>query len=65
MRAKTAAAFCDEESVEAFLRAVPTIYSEPDVIPGKGSRWRRNRLEAAMDRFGREPGSAGDLADEL
>lgn len=42
-----------------------TIYPEPDLIPGKEPRWRRNRLEEAMDRHGKEPGSVKDLADEL
>ena len=41
MRARTAAAYCDERSVEAFLRSVGSIYPEPVKVAGKGGRWLR------------------------
>lgn len=51
MRAETAAAYCDEVSTTAFLRSVPTLYPEPRHIPGKGKRWLREQLDAAIDRL--------------
>jgi hypothetical protein len=41
MRAETAAAYVDERSVEAFRRAVGTLYPKPVIISGKGGRWLR------------------------
>ena len=51
MRAETAAAYCDETSVPAFLRAIPRLYPEPCRIPGKGPRWRKEQLDAAISRI--------------
>lgn len=65
LRAATAAAFTDEESVESFLRGVGTIYPEPENVPGKGRRWRRESLEQAIDKLSRAPSAVSDLASEL
>lgn len=55
MRAETAAAYVDEKSVESFLAAVGTgrkkLYPEPRIIVGKGKRWLREDLDAALDRI--------------
>lgn len=51
MRAETAAAYCDETSVSAFLRAIPVLYPEGRSIPGKGKRWLREDLDEAIDRI--------------
>jgi len=51
MRAETAAAYVDERSVEAFRRAVPSLYPEPLTIRGKGERWLREDLDAAIDKL--------------
>ena len=40
MRAETAAAFCDEVSVEAFMRRVGSLYSRPVYVAG----WRYGLL---------------------
>ena len=56
MRAETAAAYCDERSVEAFLRSVGTIYPEPVKVSGKEARWLREDLDAAIERLaGKQP----------
>lgn len=51
MRAETAAAYVDEVSVAAFRRAVPLLYPQPRVIPGKGERWLIEELDAALNRL--------------
>lgn len=48
MRVETAAAFCDEPSVDAFRRSVGKLYPRPYRVPGKGDRWSRMELEAAL-----------------
>jgi hypothetical protein len=49
MRAETAAAYCDEVSVEAFLRAVGLgIYPKAHDVPGKGNRWLPEELDQAI-----------------
>lgn len=48
MRAATAAAYCDETSVQAFRRAVGTLYPRPRIIKGKGERWLREDLDQAI-----------------
>ncbi|GJD36780.1 hypothetical protein QO012_001482 [Methylobacterium aerolatum] len=51
MRAETAAAFCDEPSVEAFRRKVERgIYSPPRVAAGCLPKWHRGRLEQDIAR---------------
>lgn len=49
MRAKTAAAYIDEKSVETFRRGVGTIWPLPKKVPGKGDRWLRDDLDAAIE----------------
>ena len=63
MRAETAAAYCDEVSVEAFRRGIPALYPEPHEIPGKGDRWLIEELDAALDRIHGKlrPGRLRDL----
>lgn len=51
MRAETAAAYVDEVSVAAFRRAVPLLYPQPRIIPGKGERWLIEELDAALNRI--------------
>jgi hypothetical protein len=46
MRAATAAAYCDEVSVEAFRRKVGTVYPLP--VTRRGSRQKWDRLELDM-----------------
>jgi hypothetical protein len=51
MRAETAARYVDEVSVEAFRRAVGSIYPQPIRVSGKGDRWVRESLDDAIDRL--------------
>lgn len=64
MTARTAAAYCDEVSVEAFRRGVGKIWPLPKKISGKGARWLREDLDQAIDRL-TGAGSPRDLADVL
>jgi hypothetical protein len=50
MRAETAAAYCDEPSVEAFLRKVPHVYSEPARTKGSLPKWHRSKLNRDIAR---------------
>ena len=63
MTAATAAAYCDETSVEAFRRAVGKIWPRGKRIAGKGERWLREELDQAIDRLA-GPG-VRDAADVL
>jgi len=65
MRAETAAAFCDEPSVDAFRRSVGTLYPRPYKVPGKGDRWSKEELEAALTRLRGETADVKDAADVL
>lgn len=51
MSAEIAAAYCGEKSASAFRRAAGKIYPEGRRIPGKGLRWLRSDLEAAILRL--------------
>ena len=64
MTARTAAAYCDEKSVEAFRRAVGKIWPRPRRLAGKGERWLREDLDQTIDRLTRK-GGVKDLADVL
>jgi predicted DNA-binding transcriptional regulator AlpA len=56
LRPEQAAAYVGEKSVESFRRAIPKLYPEPVRIPGKGDRWLKESLDAAIDRLaGRAP----------
>jgi hypothetical protein len=51
MRAETAAAYCDEPSVEAFLRKVDRhVYSQPLREPGCAAKWSRLKLDQDIAR---------------
>lgn len=65
MRVQTAAAYVDERSVGAFRRAVGTLWPEPLRLPGKGERWLKEELDAAIDRASQRPDLVRDAADVL
>ena len=65
MRALTAAAYCDESSVDAFLRSVGKLYPEPYRVPGKGDRWWRGELDTALKRLRGEVSEVEDAGDVL
>jgi hypothetical protein len=51
MRAETAAAYCDEPSVESFLSKVERgIYSQPARQPGCLPKWHRRKLDRDIAR---------------
>jgi hypothetical protein len=50
MRAETAAAYVDEPSVEAFLKKVPRVYSEPARTKGALPKWHRSKLDRDIAR---------------
>jgi hypothetical protein len=51
MRAETAAAYCDEPSVESFLSKVHRgIYSQPARQPGCLPKWHRTKLDRDIAR---------------
>jgi len=64
MVASTAAAYCDERSVEAFRRAVGKLWPRPKRVAGKGARWLREDLDQAIDQL-MHKGGVKDLADVL
>jgi hypothetical protein len=51
MRAETAASYVDEVSVEAFRRSIGELYPAPVNVRGKGDRWLREDLDAAIERM--------------
>ena len=65
MRAVTAAAYVDERSVDAFRRAVGTLWPMPIRVVGKGERWLKEDLDAAIDRATKRVSYVGDAADVL
>ena len=65
MRAETAAAFCDEPSIDAFRRSVGKLYPRPYRVPGKGDRWSRGELEAALKRLRGKEAEVEDAGDVL
>lgn len=64
MRAKRAAAYVDERSVEAFRRGIPKLYPAPIKVPGKGERWLKEALDTAIDRLTGKT-RVTDIADQL
>jgi hypothetical protein len=49
MRAETAACYCDEPSVEAYMAKVAKgIYPQPTRQPGTLPKWHRAKLDAAI-----------------
>jgi hypothetical protein len=65
MRAETAARYVDEVSIEAFRRAVGSIYPQPIRVSGKGDRWLRESLDHAINRLTGEAPSIKNAADVL
>lgn len=65
MQAATAAAYVDERSVDAFRRGVGTLWSKPLMISGKGERWLKEDLDAAIDRATERPHLVRDASDVL
>ena len=63
MRVKTAAAYCDETSVDAFRRGIGKLCPRPRRIPGKGERWLREELDLAIDNLTTK--ASQDAADLL
>jgi hypothetical protein len=64
MRAKTAAAYCDERSVAAFRRGIGKLWPHPKRIAGKGERWLREDLDLAINRLTKNS-AISDMADVL
>jgi hypothetical protein len=50
MRAEQAAGYVGEPSVEAFLKKVPKIYSEPTRAKGSLPKWHRAKLDRDVAR---------------
>jgi hypothetical protein len=65
MRARTAAAYVDERSVATFRRSVGKLWPRPLKLAGKGERWLKEDLDAAIDRITLRPSSVRDAADVL
>ena len=65
MRATTAAAYVDERSVDAFRRSVGTLWPQPLVVAGKGERWLKEDLDAAIDMASNRSTLIRDAADVL
>lgn len=65
MRAQTAAKYVDERSVDAFRRAVGTLWPQPHRISGKGERWLREELDQAIDRATDRRRKIEDASDVL
>ena len=65
MRASTAAAYVDERSVDAFRRAVGTIWPQPIKVDGKGERWLKEDLDEAIEKATRRPSAVRDASDVL
>ncbi len=65
MRAQTAAAYCDEVSVEAFMRRVGSVYSRPICICGRGKVWLKAQLDRDIAKLTPEAVGIPDAADLL
>ena len=65
MRAETAARYVDEKSVGAFRRSVGTIYPAPIKVAGKGDRWLRDDLDAAIEQLTSRPTMVRDASAVL
>lgn len=65
MRAETAAAYCDERSVEAFTARVGKVYPRPVVISGRGRVWLKEDLDAVIATIMGRPAEFVDAADLL
>lgn len=65
MRAKTAAAYVDEASVEAFRRRVGSVYPRPKKIRGRGELWLRDDLDRIVDQLSARVDKIRDAAEVL
>jgi hypothetical protein len=65
MRATTAAAYVDERSGDAFRRSIGRLWPEPLKLAGKGERWLKEDLDAAIDKMTGRPKFVRDAADVL
>src|SRR5262245_19430312 len=65
MRARTAAAYVGERSVASFRRSVGTLWPRPLKLAGKGERWLKEDLDAAIDAITNRPLAVRDAADVL
>ncbi len=65
MRAKTAAAYLDEASVESFRRRVGSVYPRPVNICGRGELWLREDLDKSIDRLSARIDRITDAAEVL
>jgi hypothetical protein len=65
MRAETASRYVDEKSVEAFRRGVGTIYPTAIRVTGKGDRWLKDDLDAAIEKLTRRPNHVRDASAVL
>lgn len=63
MADRTAAAYCDEPTVEAFRARVGSVYPRPIVIEGRGATWTRKALDAAIERLQGVAGAESLAAD--
>ena len=65
MRAETACAYVDERSVDAFRRSVGKLWPTPLQISGKGERWLKDDLDAAIEALTGQPEHVRDASDVL
>lgn len=65
MRASTASAYVDEQSVDAFRRAVGKLWPEPLQISGKGERWLKDDLDIAIENLTGRKEHVRDASDVL
>ncbi len=65
MRAATAAAYCDEVSVEAFMRRVGSVYSRPVRVRGRRKVWLKIQLDRDIEKFSPEAADVSDAAHLL
>lgn len=65
MRAATAAAYVDERSVDAFRRSIGRLWPQPLKLEGKGERWLKEDLDAAIERSTGRSENVRDAADVL
>ena len=50
---------------QLLCRSVGTLWPEPLKVAGKGARWLKEDLDAAIDRVSQRPGLVRDAADVL
>jgi hypothetical protein len=65
MRARTAAAYVDEQAVVTFRGSVGKLWPLPLELAVKGERWLKEDLDAAIDRITQRQSSVRDAADVL